>query len=150
MDGFAPVLRSVRSRLIHVAHHAAGRDVALGGHYGISNAMTTGVVPVGMQHGMRGPAADQAAAALFRGRRVPVMGVSLEHTTLDLSALGDARLGEEVMLLGGADGACITVEEMAAWQRRTPLEVAMTFSRRLPVAPCGGDHDVSGLDLIEV
>ncbi len=133
LDGFSPVLASVRARLIHVAHHPAGRDLVIGGRYGIANAVVTGVVPMGMHHGMRGPAPGQVSEVLFRGRRAPVLSVSLEHTTIDLTAVEAPRVGEMVTAIGPDGGERITIEEMGERQARAPLEVAMTFSRRLPV-----------------
>ena len=59
------------------------------------------------------------------------MSVSLEHATLDLSALDDVGLGETVTFLGEAGDERISIEDLAAWQGRTPLETAMTFSGRL-------------------
>lgn len=132
LSAFRPVLREIGSRLIHVAHHPAGRDVTIGGHYGIANAMVTGVLPVGAQHGFRNAAPGRRIEALIRGRRVPVMSVTLEHTTLDLTGLDSPGLGEEVLLLGGDGSRRIAIEELAGWQERPPLEVAMTFSKRLP------------------
>jgi len=132
MAAFRPVLREIGSRLIHVAHHPAGRDVAIGGHYGIANAMVTGVLPVGAQHGLRNAAPGQTAEVLIRGRRAPVMSVTLEHTTVNLTGLESPRVGEEVLVLGGDGPARITLEDVGAWQGRPPLEAAMTFSKRLP------------------
>lgn len=132
MTGFRPVLREIGSRLIHVAHHPAGRDLAIGGHYGIANAMVTGVLPVGAQHGLRNAAPGQVAEVLIRGRRAKVMSVTLEHTTLDLTGVDSPRLGEEVLVLGGHGLARIGLEDVASWQGRPPLEVSMTFSKRLP------------------
>jgi alanine racemase len=132
MSAFRPVLREIGSHLIHVAHHPAGRDLAIGGHYGIANAMVTGVLPVGAQHGMRTAAPGQVAEVLIRGRRAKVMSVTLEHTTLDLTGIDSPRLGEEVLVLGGEGPARIGLEDVASWQGRPPLEVSMTFSKRLP------------------
>lgn len=133
MSAFRPVLREIGTRLIHVAHHPAGRDLAIGGHYGIANAMVTGVLPVGAQHGLRNAAPGQRAEVLIRGRRAPVMSVTLEHTTLDLTEVDSPRLGEEVLVLGGRGPERIALDDIAVWQGRPPLEVAMTFSKRLPV-----------------
>jgi alanine racemase len=133
LDGFSPVLATVRARLIHVAHHPIGRDVIIAARYGIGNAMLTGVVPLGVHHGMRAAAPGQTAEVLFRGRRAPVLSVSLEHTTLDLTGADDPKVGEVVTAIGEDGDARIAIEEVAARQGRTPLEVAMTFSRRLPV-----------------
>ena len=88
---------------------------------------------MGMHHGMRGPAPGQVSEVLFRGRRAPVLSVSLEHTTIDLTDAEDPRIGEVVTAIGPDGGERITIEEMGARQTRAPLEVAMTFSRRLPV-----------------
>ncbi len=132
LAGFTPVLRAIRARLIHVGHHSAGADIAVGGQYGLKNAQVTGVIPLGMTDGMRGTAAGNVAMVLMRGRRVPVMGVSLEHTTLDLGGIDTPCIGEEVTVLGADGSDRITIDEMAAWLGRTNIEVVMTFSRRLP------------------
>ena len=83
-----------------------------------------------MHNGLRMPAAGKAACVLFRGRRVPVLSVSLEHTTIDLTDLAEPRVGEEVTVLGQDGAERITIEEMAEWQGRSPLEVA-TISKRV-------------------
>jgi alanine racemase len=82
---------------------------------------------------MRGAAPGATAEVLVRGRRARVMSVSLEHTTLDLSGIEAPTLGEQVVVLGGDGPARITLETIAGWQGRAPLEVAMTFSCRLPM-----------------
>ena len=133
MAGFEPVLRSVKTRLIHVARHPAGRDIAVGGLYGIRNSRVTGVIPMGLTNGLRNAPKGQAIEMLLRGRRVPVMSVSLEHTTLDLSEIDEPRVGEDVVALGEQAGARITLDEIAGRLGRSPLEVTMTFSKRLPL-----------------
>lgn len=132
-SGFEPVLKAIKTRLIQVSRHAAGRDVAIGGHYGINRARTTGVVPLGLAGGLRAVAGGQAPAMLLRGRRVPVMAVSLEHATLDLGAVEDPRVGEEVVVIGQSGGERITVAEHGAWTGSTSLEVMMAFAGRLPL-----------------
>ena len=139
-SAFRPVLRAVRTQLIHVAHHPPGRLIGLGGPYGIKGGTVTGVVPFGLYDGYRNPA--EGTTMLLRGRRVPVIGVSLEYTTLDLSGLDGPEPGEEVTVLGQAGDGRITLEEIAGWQAARPLDVLMSFGGRLPVriaegAPCG-------------
>lgn len=132
MDGFEPILRSVQSRLIHVGRHPAGRDVAIGGLYGLNTAKVTGVIAMGVTNGLRMPARGQRASVLLRGRRVPVISVSLEHTTLDLTGFEDATVGELVTAVGRDGAERISIEEFAGWQERSPLEAIMTLSKRLP------------------
>ena len=67
---------------------------------------------------------------LIRGQRVPVIAVSLEHMTLDLDGVEDARLGDEVTVLGADGGDEITLNDVAAWQGRSPLEVLQMLAGR--------------------
>ena len=132
MTEFQPVMRAVRGQLVQVATHLPGADVATGGHYGLANAMCIGVVPMGMAQGMRSAAPGGSATALIRGQRVDVLSVSLEHATLDLSNVEEPLVGEVVTFLGECGADRITLDEMSLWRASSPLEVAMTFSGKLP------------------
>lgn len=129
---FRPVLRSIKAQLIHVGHHAGQWTAGVGGYYPLESGSTIGVVPLGLNDGYRNPAKGRTAAVLLRGRRVPVIGVSLEHTTIDLSAIEHPAVGEEVSVLGGAGTEAIGLPEMAESQGVRPIDVLMAFSRRLP------------------
>jgi alanine racemase len=120
-----PVMTAIRARLIHVAHRGAG------GGYGMRNAQVTGVVPLGLGDGMRNPAPGQAMSLLVRGRRAPVLGVSLEHTTLDLTGIAAVHVGDEAVLIGCSDGLSNGFKDLARWFGCGELEAAMTFSQRL-------------------
>jgi alanine racemase len=128
-----PVMTAIRTRLIHVAHRSAGGTG--GSAYGMRNAQITGVVPLGLTDGMRNAAPGQAASLLVRGRRAPVLGVSLEHTTLDLTGIDSPQVGDEVALLGRSDGLANTFHDLAGWFGCGELEALMTFSRRVAVRP---------------
>lgn len=135
-----PVITAIKTRLIHVAHHAAGRDLAIGGRYGMKNARVTGVVPLGLGDGMRNAAAGQAMSVIVNGRRAPVQGVSLEHTTLDLTDIGSAQVGDEVVIVGTAGGIANSFKDLARWFGCGELEAAMSFSGRLTsTAPVNGN-----------
>lgn len=120
MTGFRPVLREIGARLIHVGHPAGQPD------------RTVGVVPIGLYQGYRNPLADAPVAMLFRGRRVPVTGVSLEYTKLDLTGIDAPALGEEVIVIGERNGESIRLEDVGAWQGARAHEVLMAFDQRLP------------------
>jgi alanine racemase len=125
---FRPVLRAVRSRLIHIA-----RDVT-GGRYAerLRGQGPTGVVPFGRCDGHRPALPGKAGRMLLRGREVPILGISLEHAVLDLSGVKDARLGEVVTVLGEDAGARITLDDIAQWQGVTESDVLMGLSDRMP------------------
>lgn len=126
-----PVMTAIKTRLIHVAHHAAGQDIAIGAQYGMKNARVTGVVPLGLGDGMRSIAAGQTMSLLIRGRRATVIGVSLEHTTLDLTGIDSPQVGDEVVVIGQSSGLSNSFNDLGGWFGCSKLEALMAFSKRL-------------------
>ena len=134
-SSFRPVLRSIRSRLIHAGPPKAGmRGVAEG-----DTPRRIGVIPLGLADGYRAPLAGRPACALVTGERVPIRGVSLEHITLDLSERPTAGVGDEVVLLGKSGGESITLADLAEWQGTRMHQVLMAFDRRLPAQYVDGE-----------
>jgi alanine racemase len=121
-------LSAIKTRLIHVAHHAAGEDLAINGGYGGKNARVTGVVPLGLGDGMRNPIDGQSLTLLLRGQRVPVLGVSLEHTTLDLTEIRTAEVGDDVTVIGAGGNS---FKDLARAFGCSELEALMSFSGKL-------------------
>ena len=124
------MLSTVATELIQVSEHGQGADIAIGGLYGIAAGKRIGVLPVGLGHGLSRPKPGMTAYVLLRGLRAPVLAVSLEHTTIDLDAVVDARAGDPVLLLGRDGHECVTLDTVAAWGEESPLQCMMRFSGR--------------------
>jgi alanine racemase len=129
---FRPVLRSVETRLVHVARHAQARTAGVGGSAPLEADTVTGVVPFGRTDGYRDARPGAQAVVLVGGRRAPVRGVSLEHTTLDLSDVPDAAVGDEVVVLGAQGEEALTAADLAAWQGVRVDDVVLAFDGRMP------------------
>lgn len=130
-SAYKPVLAEVGSRLVQVSDHPQGSDIAIAGSYGIRRGRRTGVAPVGAAQGVARPVPGSRPEALIRGRRAPVLAVSLEHLTLDLSEVEDAAVGDAVLLLGGDGETAIGLDEFAAWSGRRALDTVLALSGRL-------------------
>ena len=133
LSAYRPVLAEVGSRLIQVSDHPQGSDIAIGGSYGIRYGRRTGVAPVGVAQGLVRPVAGSRPQALIRGRRAPILAMSLEHLVLDLTNIEDAAVGDVVWLLGGEGDAAIGLDELATWFGTTALDAVMALSGRLTV-----------------
>jgi alanine racemase len=69
---------------------------------------------------------------LVRGRAVPIVaGPSLEHTRIDLTDVPDARVGDEVVVIGRQGDAEITLAEVAARHGLGLHHVATTVGPRV-------------------
>lgn len=117
LSGFRPALSALKARLIHVAETPNGRH---------------GVVPLGMHHGYRAPAAGQAAWMMLNGTPAPVKGVSQEYATLDLDGHPDAQIGDTAQAVGLAEAGGPTLEQLAIAWATSPLALLMGFNARVP------------------
>ena len=79
----------------------------------------------------RAAAAGHSPYMLVGGVRAPVVGVSLEHCVLDLSAVKAPQVGDEVVILGGNGPDEITLGHIAAWWGVGVNDVLMTFNGRM-------------------
>ena len=86
---------------------------------------------MGVAQGLVRPVPGSRAEAVIRGRRAPILAVSLEHLVLDLTDVEGAAVGDVVRLLGGECDAAIGLSELAAWFGMTALDTVMTLSGRL-------------------
>jgi alanine racemase len=91
--------------------------------------MRLGVIPIGSADGLSWL---HAGRVLVRGRSVPIVsGPSLEHTRIDLTAVPDARVGDEVVIIGRQDDAEITPAEVAKRHGLGLHHVATTVGPRV-------------------
>jgi alanine racemase len=105
MPGRGPELNlrpamTLQSRLIAINARKRGEAVGYGGAWVCPSDMPVGAVAIGYGDGYP-RRIRQGAPVLLNGKRVPVIGrVSMDLLTVDLSAAGDARVGDEVTLWG--------------------------------------------------
>ena len=123
---FKPVLKAIKSWLIHV--HMPDRSTGSGA----DRPQRVGVIPLGIVDGYQPISQNSGAKVLIAGHPIPIMGVSLEHMSLDLSDFDGAHVGDEVVLLGASGEEEITIDDVAAWRGSLTYQVLMTFNRRLP------------------
>ena len=128
---FRPVLSSIKSRLIQVAHRATDTGTADAPGYGLRNDSVAGVLPLGLSDGMRTVPRGKTAHVLLRGHPVPIRTVNLEHTVLALDGVADAAAGEVVTILGEDGGTRIDTSELARALGCSPLELVMSFAGKL-------------------
>jgi len=132
LSEYRPVLRAIKCRLIEIGPRPAGERMGMNGALVLPSPLIVGVVPFGIADGYRGPVAGRRAVMWLRGRRVPVLGVSLEYTLLGLTGLDGVKIGDEVMVLGESDGDRITVGELAEWQGGSALEALTSLDKPMP------------------
>ncbi len=95
----------------------------------VTAPLRLGVIPMGLADGLLWLHADRV---LVRGRPAPILATpSLEHTRIDLTAIPDAQVGDEVVIIGRQGEAEITVGEVARRRSIGVHQVAPTIGPRV-------------------
>jgi alanine racemase len=95
----------------------------------VTAPLRLGVIPMGSADGLRWL---HAGHVLVRGRVARLIGSpSLEHTRIDLTAVPDAAVGDEVVIIGRQGDLEITPAEVAAQHGLGLHHVATTVGPRV-------------------
>jgi alanine racemase len=124
-----PALRwSTQLSLVKVLPPGSG--VSYGHTYVTSKAQRIGTCPIGYGDGYRRSKGNQV---LVGGRRVNVLGrVCMDSIMIDLDPVPEARVGDEVVLLGAQGAQQILASELATRWGTIDYEVTCGISPRVP------------------
>lgn len=108
-----------------------GNAVSYGSTWAPQSLTRVITLPVGYGDGyMR--AMSGSAHVLVRGQRAPVVGrICMDQIMVDIGQ-GSAWNGDEVVLLGSAEGGSIRVEDLARWANTIPHEILTNINTRVP------------------
>src|SRR5438552_7310658 len=82
---------------------------------------------------------SNSAQVLIAGKRCPVLGrITMDQMLADVSALPEARPGDEVVLIGSQGKQNITANNLAQWCGTVPWEVLTNITYRVPRLYRGG------------
>ncbi|HET7321173.1 MAG TPA: alanine racemase [Longimicrobiaceae bacterium] len=128
----APVA-AVRARLVRVADAAAGSSVGYGATHTARAPERWGTLSIGYADGIPRALWTGGGEALVRGQRVPIVGrISMDVTTVELSTVPDAVVGDVVTLIGRDGEEEITVDEVARRCGTISYEILTGLTPRLP------------------
>ncbi len=127
--GFLPAL-TWKAHLVSIKQLPPGHGVSYGSIYTTRKEERIGVIPVGYADGYRRVENQQV---LVQGKRVPVVGrVCMDQCMLQLDSVPEAKIGDEVVLLGQQGNDHIRAEELALRWGTNNYEVVCGLADRLP------------------
>jgi alanine racemase len=127
-NSFRPAL-AWKSQLSQVQVLPKGRGVSYGHEYVTRKKERIGTVPVGYADGFRRVMGN---VVLVGGRRTPVVGrVCMDQISLQLDDVPEAKVGDEVVLIGEQGNERISVEDVAERWGTINYEVVCGLSPRV-------------------
>jgi alanine racemase len=135
LDASSPRLEPVmrwRTAIGRLKELPAGHAIGYGTTFRTTRTSRIATLPVGYADGYRRGLSNRGEV-LIRGKRVPIVGrVSMDLTTIDVTDIPDAAVGDEVVLLGRQGIHEIAAEELARKLDTISYEVFCGVSARVP------------------
>lgn len=129
--GFEPILE-LKTKVVFIKNVSRGAAIGYGAGFRTRRPSRIATIPVGYADGFSRGLSD-AGSALVGGRLCPVVGkISMDMTTLDVTGVKNARVGDEVVLIGSQKRGQITAREIAGVLKTIPYEVVCSISSRVP------------------
>jgi alanine racemase len=129
--GLRPVL-TWKTRICLLREVSAGRTVSYGATYRVPSAQRHAVVGMGYGDGYFRLHSERGHM-LVGGVRCPIRGrVTMDQVVIDVSAIPNCRVGDEVVVLGRQKSAEITARELADEARTIPWEILTNVGARVP------------------
>jgi alanine racemase len=126
-----PVM-SLHTKIAHLKTVPPGETIGYGRTFATKTESVVATVPIGYQDGYSRTLSNKSSA-IVNGKLVPVVGrISMDWTTLDVTAVADARVGDEVTLIGKSGGVSVTAEDLAGATGTISYEITCGVNRRVP------------------
>jgi len=121
---------SLKARLSNVKTVPAGVGLSYGLTYTTRRWSIIGTLPLGYADGYRRALSNRGWTDIHGGK-APIVGrVCMDQCMIDLTDVGGAEIGDEVILFGG--GCAPSVDEMTKMLDTIPHEITCDIARRVP------------------
>lgn len=125
-----PVM-SLRTRIVFLKDLPAGSRVGYDGTWEAATKRRIATIPVGYNDGVPWRLSN-CGQVLVRGQRAPIVGrVSMDYTTIDVTDIQDADVGDMVTLIGGDGPDQLLLRDVAEAAETIPYEVACSIGKRV-------------------
>ena len=129
--GLAPVM-ALKSHLARIHQVLAGGSVSYGRTWTAERPTTVGLVMAGYGDGLP-RLLSSSGSAIIAGRRVPIIGrVCMDQCIVDLTAVPDATIGQEMVLVGHSGREFIGADDIAGLSGTISYEVLTGVAARVP------------------
>lgn len=126
-----PVM-TLKTKIMSLKRHPAGTPLSYGGTFVTKKESLIAILPIGYADGYPRLLSNRGQVLLC-GRRAPVVGrVCMDLTLVDVTALPDVKVNDEVVLMGKQGDEEIPAEEVGALAETISYEILCGISQRVP------------------
>lgn len=128
---FKPVL-SLRTTVAQLRTVPPGQTISYHGTFRTRTTSKIAILPIGYADGISRHLSNRGYV-LVRGCRVPIVGlICMDMMMVDVTAIPNVAVGDEVVLIGQQGSEQITAYEVGQWAGTIPYEVLCSVGPRIP------------------
>ena len=121
-----------KTRILSLRNLGANQPLGYNGTYVTKAPAHIAVLPVGYADGYNRQLSNRGRV-IVRDHYAPIVGrISMDLTLVDVTGIPGVAVGDEVILLGVADGLSVDALEHAELANSTPYEILCNISKRVP------------------
>lgn len=122
---------SLHSKIAHIKRIKKGETLGYGRTFRTERDSIIATIPIGYQDGYR-RALSNRGKVMIHGAFAPVVGrISMDWTLVDVTDIADAKIGDDVILIGEQNHLKITAEELAEWTDTISYEITCGINKRV-------------------
>jgi alanine racemase len=130
-EDFEPAL-SLKTRVVFLKNIRSGSSVGYNRSFKAARPMKIATLPIGYGDGYL-RAFSNKSHVLINGVRAKVLGsITMDMTTVDVTAMKDVSVGDEVVVIGRQNEKEIKVTELSHIASTVPYEIVTIISTRVP------------------
>lgn len=123
---------SLKSHIVYMKDVEPGVAVSYGGTYVTKRRTRIATIPVGYGDGYP-RSLSNLGYVLIHGKRAPILGrVCMDQFMVDVTDIPEARVLDEVVLMGSSQDAFLGVEKLGELSGRFPYEFVCCIGKRVP------------------
>ncbi len=126
-----PVL-SFKTGIVAVNKVYKGEKIGYGCTYEADRDMVVAVLPVGYGDGYKRLISNRGYV-LVNGKKAPITGrICMDMTMVDITNIPEAKIGDEVILIGEQKDLSISADDLAKWSETISYEIMLSITGRVP------------------
>ncbi len=128
---------TLKTNIVLVKDIKSGESISYGRRFRTIRNSKIAVLPIGYADGYERELSDTdniyKTQVIVNGRRAPIVGrITMDMCMIDVTDVGDVKVGDEVILIGECNDEKIAVEDIADLLHTIPYEVTSRISKRIP------------------
>ena len=123
-------IMSVKTKITSIKELQKGNSVGYGMRFTAPKKMITAVLPMGYGDGY--PRIVNKGKVIIRGEYAPIIGgVSMDAIIVDITKIPQAKVTDEVVIIGEQKGKSITVHDLGSWGHTLCYDQLTQWSKRM-------------------